>query len=100
MILVIGVMDLRMKEFLKNNVFDDHVKVIYKMCDVKLIKEKTKVVIPFGFVQDSGLINNTYVHFYELLLMLNVTEVIYYNSYNESKLKSICDEFNVRYLKL
>ncbi len=89
-----------MQAFLKNKVFDDRIKVMYKMCDVKLIKEKTKVIIPFGFIQDNGLVSNTYVHFYELLMSINVEEVIYYNSYNEQKLKQICDEFKIKYLKM
>lgn len=89
-----------MKNFLKNNVFDDELKIIYKMCNVKLIKGQVDVIIPFGFVQDNGLISNTYVHFYELLMSVNVNKVIYFNSYNEHKLQQICDEFQVNYLKM
>lgn len=89
-----------MKKFLKNNFSGSEVKIIYKMCNVKLIKDKVEVIIPFGFVQDNGLISNTYVHFYELLMSIDVDKVIYFNSYNEYKLQQICDEFQVQYFKM
>lgn len=98
--LIIGVMDQRMKKYITNNSFDGKVKIIYKMCDVKNIKDEVKVIIPFGFMLDTGLISNTYIHFYELLMSLNAKEVIYSNSYNESKLIKIANEFHIPIKKL
>lgn len=98
--LIIGVMDQRMKKYITNNTFDGKVKIIYKMCDVKTIKDEVRVIIPFGFILDTGLISNTFVHFYELLMSINVKEIIYSNSYNDDKLFKIANEFNIPIKKL
>lgn len=95
MILIIGMMDNKMRKFLTSHRFEDKVKVINKMCNVKFIKEDVKVIIPFGFVTENGLVSNTLVDLYELLISLNVLEVIYHNSYNEKIIYKICNELNV-----
>lgn len=95
MILIIGMMDNKMRKFLTSHRFEDKVKVINKMCNVKFIKEDVKVIIPFGFVTEKGLVSNTLVDLYELLISLNVLEVIYHNSYNEKIIYKICNELNV-----
>lgn len=84
-----------MRKFLTSHRFEDKVKVINKMCNVKFIKEDVKVIIPFGFVTENGLVSNTLVDLYELLISLNVLEVIYHNSYNEKIIYKICNELNV-----
>ena len=95
MILIIGMMDNKMRKFLTSHRFEDKVKVINKMCNVKFIKEDVKVIIPFGFVTENGLVSNTLVDLYELLISVNVLEVIYHNSYNEKIIYKICNELNV-----
>lgn len=99
MIIIIGVMDNRMKEFIKSHKFHDRVILAYKICNIKHIKESCEVIIPFGYLMDNDLISNTYIQLYELLLTLNVIKLYYYNDYNINRLKSIANEFNVEVIK-
>lgn len=99
MIVIIGVMDNRMKDFIKNHKFYDKIIVAYKICNIKHIKDECDVIIPFGYIMKSDIISNTYIQFYELLLTLNIEKVYYYNDYNINRLKSIADEFNVEVIK-
>lgn len=99
MIVLIGMMDNRMKEFIKNHKFHDKIIVAYKICNIKHLKGDIDVIIPFGYLLENGLISNTYVHLYELLLTLNVKNVYYYNEHNIDKMKKITDEFNVNLIK-
>ena len=99
MIIIIGVMDNRMKEFIKSHKFHDRVILAYKICNIKHIKDSCEVIIPFGYIIDNDLISNTYIQLYELLLTLNVIKLYYYNDYNINRLISIANEFNVEVIK-
>lgn len=98
-IVLIGMMDNRMKEFIKNHKFHDKIVVAYKICNIKHLTCDIDVIIPFGYLLENGLISNTYVHLYELLLTLNVKNIYYYNEFNIDKMKKITDEFNVKLIK-
>ena len=67
-IVLIGMMDNRMKEFIKNHKFHDKIVVAYKICNIKHLTCDIDVIIPFGYLLENGLISNTYIHLYELLL--------------------------------
>lgn len=100
MILVVGVKDIKMRDFLiANNLILPNVIVIDKMCTLKNIKSSVDVIIPFGYITDADLISNTLVHIPELLMMLNVNSILYYNSYNENRLKKLANDFNVKLIK-
>ena len=99
MIILVGTMDNRMKEFIKTNKFHSNIIVAYKLCNIKHIKDEVDVIIPFGFLMDNGLISNTYIHLFEMLLTLNVKNIYYYNDYNIEKMKKIADEFNIKLIK-
>lgn len=99
MIIIIGVMDNRMRKFIKEHEFYDKVIVAYKICNIKHLKGPCEVVIPFGYIMNNDLISNTYIQFYELLLTLDIKRIYYYNEYNIERLKRIADEFNVEVIK-
>ena len=76
---IVGMMDNRLKAFIKRYHFSSKIIVINKMCNVKTIKGEVDVIVPFGKVNDKGLVNNTMVHFEELLMSLNVLTIKYGN---------------------
>lgn len=99
MIIIIGVMDNRMRDFIKSHKFHDKIVVAYKICNIKHIKEECDVIIPFGYLMENELISNTYIQLYELLLTLNIKNLYYYNEHNINRLKSYADEFGVLLIK-
>lgn len=99
MIIIIGVMDNRMREFIKNHKFHDKIVVAYKICNIKHLKGDCEVIIPFGYIMNNDLISNTYIQLYELLLTLDVKKIYYYNEHNVDRLKSLACEFNVEVIK-
>ena len=99
MIIIIGTMDNRMREFIKNHKFHNKIVVAYKICNIKHIKASCEVIIPFGYIMNNDLISNTYIQLYELLLTLDIKKIYYYNEYNIERLKSLANEFNVEVIK-
>ena len=99
MIIIIGVMDNRMKNFIKSHKFNDKIIVAYKICNIKHIKEECDVIIPFGYLMSNDLISNTYIQFYELMLTLNIKKIYYYNDYNIERLRKIANEFSAEIIK-
>lgn len=95
MILIIGVYDYRMNSFLKHNLINQPYKVINKSCNVNLIHDEVTIIIPFAYVGSGDVITNTEIHLPELLMSLKINKLIYYNPYNEERLKNLCSHFNV-----
>lgn len=93
--LIIGVMDNRMKNFIKTNNFDSKIMLINKMCNIKTIKDDVDVIIPFGFINEYGIISNTAVHIYELVMTLNVKKILYGNISNKMLLDKLSNEYNI-----
>ena len=93
--LIIGIMDNRMKNFIKINNFDSKIMLINKMCNIKTIKDEVDVIIPFGFINEYGLISNTTVHIYELVMTLKVNKILYGNISNTLILEKISNEYNI-----
>lgn len=93
--LIIGNMSDAMKNFIKQNNFVEHILVINKMCNVKTIKEPVDVIIPFGYLNDTGLINNTLVHLEELIMSIDVKSIKYGNNINKEKIKLIGLKYNI-----
>ena len=50
--IVVGSMSTKLQEFLRKYQFNSRVTVIHKMCNVKLIKEPSDVIIPFGVINE------------------------------------------------
>ncbi len=93
--LIIGIMDDRMKNFIKVNNFDSKIIVINKMCNIKTIKDEVDVIIPFGFVNEYGIISNTSVHIYELIMTLKVNKILYGNISNKIILDKISNDYSI-----
>lgn len=93
--LIIGMMDNRMKTFIKNNEFNSKILLISKMCNVKTIKEDVEIIIPFGIINENYIVSNTLVHIYELIISLNVKKITYGNILNKNVLEKISNEFNI-----
>lgn len=93
--LIIGIMDNRMKNFIKVNNFDSKIIVINKMCNIKIIKDEVDVIIPFGFVNEYGIISNTSVHIYELIMTLKVNKILYGNISNKIILDKISNDYSI-----
>lgn len=93
--LIIGNMNNLMKTFLKNYDFNSKILVINKMCNVKTIKEDVDIIIPFGYITDTGLVSNTLVHIYELIISVNVNKIIYANPKCCDILNKISLEYNI-----
>lgn len=102
MILIIGSMDRRLQDFIRNSKFHEKVLVISKMCNIKTITQNVKVLIPFQIVLKNGIVSNTAVHLEELIITLNVDEVIYTNIYNKDVMDYLERTYNVKttYLNL
>ena len=93
--LIIGIMDNRMKNFIKVNNFDSKIIVINKMCNIKTIKDELYVIIPFGFINEYGIISNTSVHIYELIMTLKVNKILYGNISNKIILDKISNDYSI-----
>lgn len=93
--LVIGSMDLKMQNFLKNADLTDRVMIINKMCNIKMIKEEVDLIIPFSVLLANGLLSNTMVHFEELLISLNIKSITYGNLANEKVMEEICKSYQI-----
>ena len=93
--LIIGMMDNRMKTFIKNNEFNSKILLISKMCNVKTIKEDVEIIIQFGIINGNYIVSNTLVHIYELIISLNVKKITYGNILNKNVLEKISIEFNI-----
>lgn len=102
MILLIGNMDNRIKEFIKNAKFTKRMMMINKMCNVKTIKEDVDVIIPYGIINQFGLISSTNVHLEELLISLDVRKLYYTNPYNKPILERLKQKyhFDLIYLEI
>ena len=67
---IVGNMSYKLKDFIRKYQFTSRIIVINKMCNVKTIKGKVDVFIPFGRLEKNGLITNTQVNLEELLMSL------------------------------
>lgn len=92
--LLIGNMDNKMKEFIKHAKFTERMMMINKMCNVKTIKEDVDVIIPYGIINQFGLISSTHVHLEELLISLNVRKLYYTNSFNTTILERLKTKYH------
>ena len=93
--LIIGIMDNRMKNFIKMNNFNSKILVINKMCNIKTIKEEVDIIIPFGFINEYGIVSNTAVHIYELIMSVKVNKIYYGNITNKQILEKISNEYQI-----
>ena len=84
-----------MKNFIKVNNFDSKIIVINKMCNIKTIKDEVDVIIPFGFINEYGIISNTSVHIYELIMTLKVNKILYGNISNKIILDKISNDYSI-----
>lgn len=96
MILIIGSMDKRLQQFIKNNNFSEKFQVINKMCNIKTITQNVKVIVPFQIVLKNGIVSNTAVHLEELIISLNVDKIIYTNIYNKEVMDYFTRVYNVK----
>ena len=94
--LIVANMSYRLRDFIKKYQFTSKVMVINKMCNVKTIKEIVDVIIPFGKVENNGLISATQVHLEELLMTINVNKIIYSNPKAENELTNIANKYGVK----
>lgn len=88
-----------MHEFLTfNKISSKNYILIDKMCNVKYFNKNINydVIIPFSFVNDIGLVNNTYVHLRELIYSINISSITYYNRYKENNIIKIGLEEKIR----
>ena len=92
---IVGVVDDKMRAYLKQSKFDKKTIVIDKMCNVKYLTEPIHLYIPFGKINKIGLVENTFVHVEELVISANVIHIYYGNILNEEKLKRISNLFEV-----
>lgn len=93
--LIIGNMSSKMKEFLQKYDFNSKIMVINKMCNVKTIKDDVEIIIPFGYINEHGLVNNTQVHLYELIFSVKVKKIIYCNLKAKTILESISNNYKI-----
>ena len=93
--IVVGSMSTKLQEFLRKYQFNSRVTVIHKMCNVKLIKEPSDVIIPFGVINEYGLVSNTQVHLEELLMSVDVKKIIYGNIRAKNKIEEIANRHQV-----
>ncbi len=93
--LIIGNMNPKMRDFIKLNNFTDKILVINKMCNVKTIKEKVDIIIPFGVIGPNGLISNTQVHMEELLMSVDAISIKYGSHANTNILKKLSGIYQV-----
>lgn len=94
--IIIGNVDSSMQEFIKKEKFASRTLVINKMCNVKYITEPVVIYVPFGVINKYGLVENTMVHFEELLISLNVVKVFYGNKKNIELMNKFETLFNVK----
>lgn len=93
--LIVGNMSPKLREFIKTHQFDGKIIVINKMCNVKAIKNKVDLIIPFGKVEENGLITNTQVHLEELLMSVDVNVIFYGNKFAKNKIETIANKYNI-----
>ena len=93
--LIVGTMNPKMKYLIKTSKFNDKVLVISKMCNVKAIKGSVDLIIPFGKIENNGLITNTLVHLEELLMSVKVNIIKYGNPNNRTEINRISNLYNV-----
>lgn len=98
--IIIGNMDARLKEFIKQQNFTSQTLVINKMCNVKYITEPINLYIPYGIVNKYGLVNNTMVHLEELLISANVIKIFYGDEANKEYMEKINRMFFVKIEKI
>lgn len=87
--IIVGVIDDRMKYFLKTSKFQNQSLVIDKMCNVKYLTDPIRLYIPFGKINKVGLVENTFVHVEELVISANVKKIFYGNLENKEQLERI-----------
>lgn len=95
MIIIIGAKDKKMLEF-SDNYIEDAI-IIDKMCSIKSVKGKVKIIVPFAELQDNGVFSGTSIWLDELLMTLNVEELIINKKTNENLLDKICLSYQVPY---
>lgn len=93
--LIVGNMSYKLQDFIRKNHFTSKTMIINKMCNVKIIKDRVDLIIPFGYLLDNGLISNTMVHLEELLMSVDVDMIKYGNPYQEEKLIAVADKYNI-----
>ncbi len=93
--IIVGVIDDRMKYFLKTSKFQNQSLVIDKMCNVKYLTDPIRLYIPFGKINKVGLVENTFVHVEELVISANVKKIFYGNLENKEQLERISRIYNV-----
>lgn len=98
--LIIGNMDKKTIDFIKKCKFTEKMLIINKMCNVKTIKEKVDVIIPYNIILNSGKISNTMVHLEELIITLEVAKIYYTNSYNHEQMKRLSSIYKVEVIHI
>lgn len=97
---IVGNMTYKLRDFIKNYQFTSRIIVINKMCNVKTIKGKVEVFIPFGRLEKNGLILGTQVNLEELLMSLNVETLYYGNLKNKEEIEEIGNRYDVNVVYL
>ena len=98
--LIIANMSPNLQAFIRKHHFSGKTMIINKMCNVKFIKGPVDVIIPFGYVTESGLISNTIVHLEELLMTVDVTSIKYGSSYLESRFIEVANKYDIEIEKI
>lgn len=88
-------MNDKMKNFIIKNNFTDKILVINKMCNVKTIKEHVDLIIPFGYINEFGLISNTQVHLEELLMSIPIDIIKYGNKSIKNEMIKIENNYHI-----
>lgn len=93
--IVLGNMNENIKSFLKKEKIKSPTLVINKMCNVKYITDPIRIYIPFGKINNAGLLENTMVHIEELIITTNVIKIYYGDKRNDEFFKRIKDIYKV-----
>ena len=98
--LIIGNMDKKTIDFIKKCKFTEKMLIINKMCNVKSIKDKVDIIMPYNIILNSGKVSNTMVHLEELIITLDVNKIYYTNSYNHDYMRRMNSIYNVEVIHI
>ena len=97
---IVGILDNKMRMFIKGTKFNKQTLLIDKMCNIKYLTDPINLYIPFGKINSVGLVEKTMVHVEELLISSNVKRIYYGNSDNKNFLEKMCNLYDVEIIKI
>lgn len=97
---IVGIIDEKMKIFLKTSKFKTQALVIDKMCNIKYLTDPINLYIPFGKINKVGIVDKTLVHVEELVITANVKKILYGNAENKEFLEKISKLYDINLIYL